>query len=120
MLITSVCTYFTKMNSPEISERNLKLQLFLGEGLDLLDEVLEGGFELVSHFSLHLFSVEVVAIVHVLVFAQVCRDLAHLRVELHVRVTLLTEHDGVLRQSENFVKFSQCTERNRRTVFTMG
>lgn len=95
------------IHSPEISEGNLKLQLLLSERLHLLDEVLEGGFEFVSHLSLHLLGVEVVAVVHVLVFAQVCGDLAHLRVELHVRVALLTEHDGVLRQTENLVKVSR-------------
>lgn len=99
--------------SPEISERNLELQLFFGERLDLLDEVLEGGLEFVSHLSLHLLCVEVVAVVHVLVFAQICGDLAHLRVELHVCVALLPEHDGVLRHTQHCVTFSQCTDKHK-------
>lgn len=82
--------------SPQISEWHLELQLLLGQGLYLLDEVLEGRLELVPHFPLHLLCVEVVSVVHVLVLSQVRGDLAHLRVELDVRVTSLAEHDGVL------------------------
>lgn len=48
------------------------------------------------HLPLHLLCVEVVSVVHVLVFAQVCGDLPDLRVELDVCVASLTEHDGVL------------------------
>lgn len=44
----------------------------------------------------HLLGVEVVAVVHVLVLAQVGGDLADFRVELDVRVPLLPKHDGVL------------------------
>ena len=83
-------------DSPQVSEGDLELQLLLGQRLHLLDEVLEGRLELVAHLPLHLLGVEVVAVVHVLVLAQVGGDLAHLRVELHVRVPLLAEHDGVL------------------------
>lgn len=82
--------------SPEVSERHLELQLLFSQRLHLLDEVLEGRLELVPHLPLHLLGVQVVPVVHVLVFAQVCGDFADLRVELDVCVTALTEHDGVL------------------------
>lgn len=94
--------------SPQVSEGHLELQLLLGQRLHLLDEVLEGRLELVPHFPLHLLCVEVVPVVHVLVLAQVRGDLAHLRVELDVRVAPLAEHDGVLerRGGEEEVKYS--------------
>lgn len=82
--------------SPQVSEGHLELQLLFRQRLHLLDEVLERRLELVPHFPLHLLGVEVVSVVHVLVFTQVCGDLAHLCVELHVCVASLTEHDGVL------------------------
>lgn len=82
--------------SPQVSEGHLELQLLLGQRLHLLDEVLESRLELVPHFALHLLRVQVVPVVHVLVLAQVRGDLAHLRVELDVRVAPLAEHDGVL------------------------
>lgn len=82
--------------SPQVSEGHLELQLFFSQRLHLLDEVLEGRLELVPHLPLHLLRVEVVSVVHVLVFAQVCGDLPDLCVELDVCVAPLTEHDGVL------------------------
>lgn len=48
------------------------------------------------HLPLHLLCVQVVSVVHVLVFAQVCGDLSDLSVELDVCVASLTKHDGVL------------------------
>lgn len=84
------------IDSPQVSEGHLELQLLLGQRLHLLDEVLEGGLELVPHLALHLLGVQVVPVVHVLVFAQVCGDLPDLRVELDVRVPPLAKHDGVL------------------------
>jgi len=39
----------------------------------------------------NLFGTEVVAVVHVLVFAEICRDLTDFSVELHVNVLLLAE-----------------------------
>lgn len=86
----------SKLDSPEVSEGHLELQLLLRQRLHLLDEVLEGRLELVPHLPLHLLGVQVVAVVHVLVFAQVGGDLPDLRVELDVRVAPLAEHDGVL------------------------
>lgn len=86
----------SKLDSPEVSEWHLELQLLLRQRLHLLDEVLEGRLELVPHLPLHLLGVQVVAVVHVLVFAQVGGDLPDLRVELDVRVAPLAEHDGVL------------------------
>ena len=53
-----------------------------------------------SHLSLHLLGVQVVPVVHVLVFAQICGDLPDLGVELDVRVAPLPEHDGVLEGGE--------------------
>ena len=49
-----------------------------------------------SQLSLGLLGGEVVPVVHVLMLAQVRRDLAHLRVELHVLLLLLSEQDRVL------------------------
>lgn len=88
-------------DSPEVSERHLELQLLSGQRLHLLNEVLEGGLELVPHLALHLLGVQVVTVVHVLVFAQVGGDLSDLGVELDVRVAPLTEHDGVLKKINN-------------------
>jgi len=87
-------------HSPEVSEGNLELQLLLRQRLHLLDEVLEGRLELVPHLALHLLGVQVVAVVHVLVFAEVRGDLPDLRVELDVRVAPLAEHDGVLEDKQ--------------------
>lgn len=81
---------------PQVSEGHLELQLLFSQRLHLLDEVLEGWLELVPHLPLHLLGVQVVSVVHVLVFAQVRGDLPDLRVELDVCVASLTEHDGVL------------------------
>lgn len=83
-------------SSPQVSEGNLKLQLLFRQRLHLLDEVLESRLQLMPHLPLHLLGVEVVSVVHMLVFAQVCGDLADLGVELDVCVTPLTEHYGVL------------------------
>ena len=47
--------------------------------------------------ALGLLGGHVVSVVHVLVLAQVGGDLSDLRVELHVQLLLLAEHDGVLR-----------------------
>ena len=47
--------------------------------------------------ALGLLGGHVVSVVHVLVLAQVGGDLSDLRVELHVQLLLLPEHDGVLR-----------------------
>lgn len=87
-----------KHGSPQVSEGHLELQLLFSQRLYLLDEVLEGRLELVPHLSLHLLGVQVVAVVHVLVLAQVGGDLAHFGVKLHVCVASLAEHDGVLRR----------------------
>lgn len=83
-------------HSPQVSEGHLELQLLSSQRLHLLDEVLEGRLQLVPHLPLHLLCVQVVPVVHVLVLAQVCGDLSHLRVELDVRVASLPKHDGVL------------------------
>ena len=91
----------SNLDSPEVSEGHLELQLLLRQRLHLLDEVLEGRLELVPHLPLHLLGVQVVAVVHVLVFAQVGGDLPDLRVELDVRVAPLAEHDGVLGRGGN-------------------
>ena len=47
--------------------------------------------------SLRLLGAQVVAVVQVLVLAQIRGDLANLRVELHVDVALLAEHYSVLK-----------------------
>lgn len=82
--------------SPQVSEGHLELQLLFSQRLHLLNEVLEGRFELVPHLSLHLLGIQVVPVVHVLVFAQVGGDLADLSVKLYVCVASLAKHDGVL------------------------
>ena len=62
----------------------------------LVAEPLEGLLQLLSQLSLGLLGGEVVPVVHVLMFAEIRRDLAHLRVELHVLLLLLSEQDRVL------------------------
>lgn len=44
-----------------------------------------------------LLSVEVISVMHMLMFPQVCGDLSHFCVELHICVSLLPKHDGILR-----------------------
>ena len=73
------------------SERLLPRQL-----TSLVAEPLEGLFQLLSQLSLGLLGGEVVPVVHVLMFAEIRRDLSHLRVELHVLLLLLSEQDRVL------------------------
>ena len=73
------------------SERLLPRQLTY-----LVAEPLEGLLQLLSQLSLGLLGGEVVPVVHVLMFAEIRRDLAHLRVELHVLLLLLSEQDRVL------------------------
>ena len=70
----------------------------------LVAEALECLLQLSSQLPLCLFGGEVVPVVHVLMLAQVRRDLAHLRVELHVLLLLLSEQNRVLKESE--VSFS--------------
>lgn len=94
---------------PQVPERHLELQLLFSERLHFLDEVLEGRLELVPHLSLHLLGVQVVAVVHVLVFAQIRGDLPDFCVKLDVRVAPLTEHDGVLVESSSSVNPVLCT-----------
>lgn len=107
-LSSHVCVPDGLVYSPQVSEGHLELQLLFSQRLHLLDEVLEGRLELVPHLPLHLLGVQVVSVVHVLVFAQVCGDLAHLCVELDVRVASLTKHDGVLeRNATVFRPFSE-------------
>lgn len=72
-----------------IPEGRVELHLLLGHVLDALAEALEGHLELVAQLALALLGRQVVAVVHVLVLAEVRRDLAHLRVELDVHVLLL-------------------------------
>ena len=73
---------------------------------NLFAEVLERRLEPVPELSLSLLGSQVVAVVQVLVLAEVSRDLAHLRVELNVHVTLLAEHDRVLRNR----MYNACTD----------
>ena len=63
-------------------ERRIELELSFGHRLDLLTEALEGLLQFVPELSLGLFGREVVSVVHVLVLAQVRRDLTDLGVEL--------------------------------------
>ena len=65
--------------------------------LHLFAKVFKRGFELVAQLSLGLFGGEVVAVVHVLMLAQVGRDFADFRVELDLGVFLLAHHDGVFK-----------------------
>ena len=80
----------------ELPEGHVELQHVLGDRRDLVREALEGLLELVPQLSLSLLGREVVAVVHVLVLAQVGGDLAHLGVELHVGLLLLAKHDRML------------------------
>ena len=66
----------------ELPERGVELQLAASHALHLLAEALEGLLQLVTELSLGLFGREVVSVVHVLVLAQVRRDLTDLGVEL--------------------------------------
>ena len=67
----------------------------------LVTETFEGLLQLLSQLSLCLFRGEVVSVVHVLMLPQVRRDLAHLRVELHVLLLLLSEQNRVLEETKN-------------------
>ena len=67
----------------------------------LVAEALECLLQLSSQLSLCLLGGEVVPVVHVLMLAQVRRDLAHLRVELHVLLLLLSEQNRVLKEAED-------------------
>lgn len=98
-VVWRLSSIFNLFYSPQVSEGHLKLQLLLRQRLHLLDEVLEGRLQFMPHLPLHLLGVQVVSIVHMLVFAQVCGDLADLGVELNVCVASLTKHDGVLEET---------------------
>lgn len=80
----------------KVTERCIKLDGVLGHVLDLLTERLEGLLQLVTHLSFGLLGGQVIAIVHVLVLAQVGGDLTYLGVELNVALLLLSKHDCVL------------------------
>ena len=54
----------------------------------------------------HLFSMQVVAVMHVLVLAQICGDLSHLCVELDVNVFLLAKQDGILKKRSTCIMTS--------------
>lgn len=69
----------------EFSERRVELQLAASGALHLLAESLEGLLQLVTQLALGLFGGEVVAVVHVLVLAQVGSDFADFSVELQER-----------------------------------
>ena len=52
-----------------------------------------------TEFSFGLFGSQIVAVMHVLVFAQIGCNLSDLGVKLDVVVLLLAEHDGILQVS---------------------
>ncbi len=87
----------------QVAKRRVKLHRLVGHLLHLVAEELEGGLQLLPHLPLRLLRGEVIAVVHVLVLAQVGGDLADLSVELHVRLLLLPKHDRVLVEKEKVI-----------------
>ena len=62
----------------KVAEWCLKLKRSLGQALHLVTEALEASLELVPQLPLGLLGSQVITIMHVLMLAQICRDLSNL------------------------------------------
>ena len=80
----------------EFPEWLVEIDGVLGDGLDLFAEAFEGALQFVPQLPLGLLSSQVIPVMHVLMLAQVRRDFADLRVELHVHLLFLAEQNGIL------------------------
>ena len=70
--------------------------------------------------STHLFSMQIITVMHVLMFAQVCGDLSHFSVELDIYVLLLAKQDSVLHTSANITNYQLLVTQEEVTDNTDG